>query len=121
MNLYRFLGNNGVVRIDSLGLFEMDIVPPLPDLPGGDGEVDDSLLPGKGYFLCSCTVEGKCKKKNCPETSISGSGTGREKFESSATKAGSDSAEKQAKANCKNGTATLGMFSCNCDKFPGFP
>ena len=121
MNLYRFPGNNGIVRIDRLNLFEIDIVPPPPDLPDGDGEVDDSLLPEKGYFLCSCTVEGKYKKKKCPETSISGSGTGREKFETSASRADSDSAERQTKANCKNGTVTLGMISGNCDKSPSFP
>ena len=119
VNLYVFVRNDALIRYDVLGL--RIILPPPPLPPSDDGDGGPGVLREKGYFLCNCTVKGECKKKNCPATSISGSGTGRGNFESTANKDGSDSAEKQAKKQCKEGTATLEMFNCNCDKFPGFP
>lgn len=124
LNLYGFVKNSAIRKVDKLGLHITGPYPGPPELPSGNGDVDGSLLPPNGpdepffeTWECYCTVTGKCKKSKCPSISVSGTGSGTAGNEIAAEVDASLAGEKDAKSQCDTGYIfEHGDDDCSCSK-----
>jgi hypothetical protein len=118
------VNNSAIGKIDKLGLYITGPYPGPPELPGGGGDAGDSLLPDKNpdepffeTWECSCTVSGKCKKRNCPSVDVSGTGSGTAGNELAAETDAGLAGEKDAKSQCAKGyTFEHDNDDCSCIK-----